>query len=204
MTFTELQQVADAVISEALTSAGFRRTAPGTWKRRRGYDLNVIQFQKQSAAETFCVNLGIHYVFLPKAGSEGPLEGDEIDLPDCEVKLRLTARPSDKDQWWSISETSIAQTSDLLISRGLSVFDAYRAAGEISAMDVRSIESGNLGLLAPITKVRACLLIARLQEHLGNKEKCIEVASVGVKLAGMAVGPKRALENILKRYGSPA
>jgi hypothetical protein len=199
MTFNELQQAADAAMNDTLTSAGFRRTAPGTWNRHSGHELSVVQLQKQSAAETFCVNLGVHYGFLPKAGTEAPLEGDQIELPDCEVKLRLTERPTDKDQWWPISETSIAQVANLVISRGLSAFDAYRVDGELSAMDAKSIESGNSGLLAPITKVRACLLLARLYEHLGNKEKCIEAATIGVKLAGMAVGPKKALKDILKR-----
>jgi hypothetical protein len=204
MNFNELQQAADAAMSDTLTSAGFRRTAPGTWNRRNGQDLSVVQLQKQSAAETFCVNLGVHYGFLPKAGTEAPLEGDHIELPDCEVKLRLTEQPADRDQWWSISESSIVQVSNLVISRGFSVFDAYRVDGELSVMDAKSIESGNPGLLAPITKVRACLLLARLHEHLGNKERCMEAASIGVKLAGMAVGPKKALKDILKRCGQPA
>lgn len=204
MTFNELQQAADAAMNETLTGAGFRRMAPGTWNRRCGHELSIVQLQKQSGAETFCVNLGVHYGFLPKAGTEAPLEGDDIELPDCEVKLRLTERPTDKDQWWPISETSVGQVANLVISRGLSAFDAYRVDGGLSAMDAKSIESGSPGLLAPITKVRACLLLARLHEHLGNKEKCIEAATIGVKLAGMAVGPKKALKDILRRCGHPA
>lgn len=204
MTFNELQQEADAALKEALTSAGFRRTAPGTWNRRRGQELSVVQLQKQSAAETFCVNLGVHFGFLPKAGSEAPLEGDQIELPDCELKLRLTELPTDKDQWWPISEASVAAAANLVITRGFAVFDGYRVDGELSAMDAKCIENGNPGLLAPITKVRACLLLARLHEHLGNKAKCIDAAAIGVKLAGMAVGPKKALKDILKRCGQPA
>lgn len=147
--------------------------APGTWNRRRGHELSVVQLQKQSAAETFCVNLGVHYGFLPKAGSEAPFEDNQIEPPDCEVKPRLTEQPAHEDQWWPISKTSIAQVANLVISRGLSTFDAYRVDGELSAMDAKSVESGIPSLLAPITKVRACLLLARLHEQLGNKEKCI-------------------------------
>ena len=203
MNFTELQQAADAAMNQTLTGAGFRRTAPGIWTRRRGHDLNVVQFQKQSAAETFCVNLGVHYGFLPQAGTEAPLEGDKLKLPDCELKLRLTDQPSDKDQWWPISEASAAKVAELMIGLGLRVFEAYRADGELSTMDAKSIESGNPGLLASMTKVRACLLLARLHEQLGNREKCVEAATIGVKLAGMAVGPKKALKDILKRCGQP-
>ena len=204
MNFEELQQAADAAMSEALSSAGFRRTAAGTWSRRRGDELNVIQFQEHSTEKIFCVNLGIHYTFLPKAGTEASLNGDQIKPPDCELKLRLTEQPTVKDQWWPIAESTVDEVSELVCSRGLLIFDSYRLAGPIAAMDGKSIEMGNPGLLGSITKVRACLLIARLHEYLGNLDKAVEAATIGVKLAGMAVGPKKALKDILKRLEQPA
>lgn len=204
MNFVELEQAADAVMSEALTSAGFRRTAAGTWNRRRDDELNVIQLQKHSTEKSFCVNLGIHYIFLPKAGTEAPLEGDQVEVPDCEIMLRLTDQAAAKDQWWPIAASSVDQVADLVCSRGLPIFDSYRLDGPIAGMDGKSIESGNPGLLASITKVRACLLLARMHERLGNRDKSIETATIGVKLAGMAVGPKKALKDILKRLGQPA
>ena len=204
MTFSELQQAADAAMHEILSTEGFRRTVPGTWNRRSGHELSVVQLQKQGAAEIFCVNLGIHYGFLPKAGTEALVEADKIELADCEVKLRLTERPADSDQWWPISKTSIDQVANLMLRRGLSVFDAYRVDGELSAMDAKCIECGNPGILASITKVRACLLLARLHEQLGNKGQCIEAAAIGVRLAGKAIGPKKALKDILTRCGQQA
>jgi len=188
-------------MSEALTNAGFQRTAAGTWNRCRGDELNAIQLQEHSTKESFCVNLGIHYTFLPKAGTEASLDGDQIELPDCELKLRLTDQATVKDQWWPIAASSVGQIADLVCRRGLSIFDLYRLDGPIAAMDGKSIESGNPGLLASITKVRACLLLARMHEYLGNYDKCVEAATIGVKLAGMAVGPKKALQDILKRLG---
>lgn len=186
-------------MGEVLTRASFRKMAPGLWNRRKGNELNVVQLQKHSTEQSFCVNLGIHYAFLPKAGTEAPLHDDLIELPDCEVKLRLTDKAASKDQWWPIAVSSIGQVSDLLASRGLLVFDSYRLDGSIAVMEGKSIESGNLGLLSSMTKVRACLLLARMHEHLGNCDKCREVAEIGVKFAGMAVGPKKALKDILKR-----
>lgn len=97
MNFVELQQTADAAMSEVLTSAGFRRTAAGTWNRLRDDELNVIQLQEHSTEKSFCVNLGIHYIFLPKAGTEAPLEGDQVEVPDCEIMLRLTDQAAAKD-----------------------------------------------------------------------------------------------------------
>ena len=119
MNFNELQRAADQALYESLSSAGFRNTVLGTWNRRRGQELNVVQLQEHSVSKMFCVNLGVHYGFLPKAGTEAPVHGDQIELPDCELKLRLTDQPAAKDQWWPISEESINQVVDLMAARGL-------------------------------------------------------------------------------------
>lgn len=204
MNFKELQHAADAAMNKALTSAGFGRTAAGVWNRRSDEELNVIQLQKHSTEASFCVNLGVHYTFLPKSGIEAPLDGDQVEVSDCEIKLRLTDQATVKDQWWPIAASSVEQVVDLVCSRGLTIFDSYRLDGPISAMDGKSIESGNLGLLASMTKVRACLLLARMHLRLGNREECVEAASIGVKLAGMAVCPKVAFKDILNRVGQLA
>src|SRR5690606_15772339 len=96
-------------------------------------------------------------------------------------------------------DSSIAQVADLVRNRGLLVFEYYRLDRSIATMDINSIENGNLGILDSMTKIRACLLLARMHEHLGNYNKCIEVATFGLKIAGMAVGPKKAIKDILKR-----
>lgn len=204
MNFFELQQAADAAMSEALASAGFRRTDDGTWKRKRGDDLNVIWFQKHSANPSFCVNLGVHYSFIPKAGSTDVPEGDEIEQPECAILMRLTSDPSMKDQWWPIAASSVNQVVDLVCSRGLSIFDSYRLDGPIASIEVKDVEAGTANLLSSLTKVGGCLLLARIHERLGNRDKSVETATIGVKLAGMAVGPKKALKDILKRLGQPA
>src|SRR5687768_15285741 len=96
MNFTDLLTRTDAALQQALNNTGFQYTSPGTWNRRRGDELNIIWLQKHSSKESFCVNLGIHYSFLPKAGAEAPLDSETIDLPDCEVKLRLTTQATAK------------------------------------------------------------------------------------------------------------
>ena len=199
MTFTEFLTVADAALQQSLGSAGFRRVNAETWSLRDADELNVVWLQKHSSEPSFCVNLGVHYAFLPKAGTETPLTGDHIEQPDCEIKLRLTSDPLVKDQWWPLVRENADEVARLLISRGQPIFDSYRITGPISVMDAKAIEIGNSGILSALTKVRACLLLARLHEHLGNLNECVEAATIGIKLAGMAVGPKKALKDILKR-----
>lgn len=199
MKYTEVRRAIDSRIRPMLFDAGFFQSSRRNWTRQNGYDINIIQLQKHSITNRFCINLGIHYSFLPKPGTESPWEADKMTLADCEIKLRLTVSPTDNDQWWSISEESVTQVSNLICEQGIQLFDAYHAEGALSSIDPKSIEIGNHGILAPITEVRACLLLARLHEQLRNRDRCVEAATIGLKLAGMAVGPKVELQEILKR-----
>ena len=204
MSFIEFLPSLDAALQTTLASAGFRRTRAGLWNRRSGEKVDVVWTQKHSTDASFCVNLGVHYTFLPKAGTEGALTGEDMEQPDCEIKLRLTSDASKKDQWWQSTEQVINEVVRLIASRGLPLFDAYKLDKGISELDAKDIESGTPALLSSLTRVRACLLLARLHEHSGNRGKCVEVATLGLKLAGMAVGPKKALKDILKRCGHSA
>jgi hypothetical protein len=199
MTFIDFLTMADAVLKRPLENADFQRVAPGLWNFRKGDDLNVIWLQEHSSQPLLCVNLGIHYTFLPKAGTETPFTGDYVEQPDCEIKLRLTSEPSAKDQWWPIALEAADEVANLVSHRALAIFDPYRLAGPISSMEAEDIEAGNLGMLSSLTKVRACLLLARIHERLGNRTKCVDAATIGIRLAGMAVGPKKALKEILQR-----
>lgn len=103
MNFAALKKAEDDALGASLKASGFQRIAAGTWNRRVGDELNVIQLQPHSVEQSFCVNLGIHYMFLPKAGTEAPLDGDQIDIHDCELKLRLTDESGTSDKWWPMS-----------------------------------------------------------------------------------------------------
>lgn len=199
MKFVELQDALDEAMGQVLASVGFRRAIAGTWNRRRNDELNVIQLQARSEGGSFCVNLGIHFIFLPKAGSESPIDCDRIEVVDCDVKLRLVEHVGSKDQWWPIAPSSVGTVASLVCSRGLPIFESYRLDGPIAGMTGKDIERGQAGILESMTKVRACLLLARMHERLGNRQACLETAKIGVSLAGMAVGPKAALADIIRR-----
>jgi hypothetical protein len=199
MNFIEFSTDLDAALQPGLVAAGFRRVSTGKWNRRRGQEINVIWIQKHSVESSSCVNLGIHYAFLPKAGTEREITGEALEQPDCEIKLRLASDASKKDQWWPLSKQAIDEICRLIVDRGLAIFDTYKLDAGISELDAKQIESGTPILLSSLTKVRACLLLARLHEHAGNSDKCIEAAILGLKLAGIAVGPKKMLKDILNR-----
>jgi len=44
-------------------------------------------------------------------------DNGQIELPDCEVKVRLTPDPSQNDYWWPIASESINEIFDLIMNR---------------------------------------------------------------------------------------
>lgn len=204
MNTAEFFFLADQLLEPSLAGAGFQRTSAGKWNRWTGDELHAVWLQKHTFDSSFCVNLGVHYSFLEKSGStERPSDGI-VDQTECRIMFRLTADPSAKDQWWPLSEQGIHEVRSLFDSRGFAMFDSYRLSGPIASIEVKDIEDGTPGLLSSMTKVGACLILACIHEHLGNREKCIEAATVGLRHVGMKVGAKKALKDVLKRYGQPA
>ena len=108
MNFTDFLAAADASLLRPLGNAGFQRVKARLWNFRKGDDLNVVSLQKHSSKSLFCVNLGIHYAFLPKSGTEKAIVvGNCLEQPDCEINLRLASDPAVNDQWWQLSINSV-------------------------------------------------------------------------------------------------
>ena len=199
MKYSDFLIKCDIVLGSIISQTGFRRSQPGTWNRNRGDEFNVIWLQKDRTKEAFCVNLGIHYSFLPSAGRAVPLGPTPIPFGDCEFMLRLTSQHAASDQWWPLSEESVPEVVEVIRLRALAIFDAYRLSGPISQMTATDITNGDQGLLAPLGRVRACLFLALMHEWQGNQDQCLEAARLGVNIAGVAVGPKVALKMIIQR-----
>jgi len=199
MNIKEFQQLLDGRFTGSLGAAKFRRLSLGTWVRCIGEVVSVVQGQSHSSKDILCVNLGVHYSFLPKAGSSKPIKLGTMSIIDCEIKLRLTSSMDDHDQWWPPDAERVDEIDRLICDRALVQFDEYRLPGTISELRPDDIANGEMGLLYSLTRVRALLLMARVHEHLGNPERCRESAEMGLKFAGMAVGPKKELRMIIER-----
>ena len=63
----------DRTLGSALQAEGFIGE-PGKWKRFRNPVINCIEIQSRSDQEACSVNLGVHFVFLPSAGSSSGVD----------------------------------------------------------------------------------------------------------------------------------
>ncbi len=200
MNISEFRSVLSQRLQGVLKQSGFRETDSGTFVRKNDtHEISVIWIQKHSSESKVCVNLGVHYDFLPKVGSSEFVEGDDITQPDCEIKKRLTPDPSQNDYWWSLGAVEADEIARLVDESALPYFGQYALDSEIGSIIPGQFEGDLPALLSSLTKVRACLLMARIYEIKGEPSLASEFAKLGIKVAGMAVGPKKVLKEILKR-----
>jgi len=200
MKFNDFAAALSERIAAPLEALGFKRRSDDLFVRfNKTHEINVISIQKHSSELRVCLNFGVHYDFMPKIGSTELHSEGAIELPDCEVKVRITPDPSQKDHWWPMISDSVDEIAALIESRAEGFFDRYAINGDLSSIVVDDLNDGSPDVFASLTKVRVCLILARIQETLGNAEAAVEFAKCGIEAAGMAVGPKKMLKDVLKR-----
>lgn len=199
MNFPQFVNALDQRIGSFLATIGCRKVAPGFYVRRRADVLNVIWVQEHSGRELCCVNLGVHYAFLPKIGTGQAVRGDEIEHPECELRFRLAEDAAAHDQWWTQVSDSVSAMGQLMASRVPGVFDPFELSGDIMRVSPAEIRAGLPPLLKATTRVRAALLLAQLHEFVGNGTQAIEFAELGIEISGVASGPRKALKDLIAR-----
>lgn len=180
---------------QVLSDSGFAGTNL-VWTRARPPFIDCVEFQLRSDKVAYCVNLGVHLDFLPSPSGECRAVESQAD---CEIKLRLSIKEG-TDQWWDIDRGSDQEVLDCLRDRGFQFFNRFsELPGPLSALTPKSIDGKeSKNLLPGMTRVRRVLLMSRIYKHLGDTDKTLQWARLGEQIAGMAVGPKVAFQNIIR------
>jgi hypothetical protein len=201
MDYQEFVKALRQRLDSELGGLRFKRIKNGRWVRADGTAINVVELQVKSDRTRVCVNLGTHWSFLPKrsSGSES-LSIEAAEAADCEIETRLVEHSSDVDQWWDFSLASVEGISDSLVKFGLPWFERHRdLRALVVGASVADIESGCHPFLSMLTKPRAALMLARIQEYSGDIEHARSVAEWGIKNTGLAVAVRSQLKDLLRR-----
>jgi hypothetical protein len=185
-----------------LRAAGFKGSGQHLL-RIRGETINAIYIQGSRFAGECCVNLGIHFTFLPPTWAVEPQAVQKWREADCEFGWRLSPREK-YGHWWSYGTTlaeTVESVSDLL--------DTYETNGEplmarfsqmegiaaaLSPISIRDPRSAPVPWKKP-TPLHA-LALARIHKQLGNLNLCREYAHVGLATLGKFTARKPALEEL--------
>lgn len=173
------------------------------WRRLREPFIDCVDIQSRSDDAACCVNLGEHLTFLPIAGGSSAPDNEAMTSVDCEIKERL-APDGKPEHWWKFENAAeeVAVLLNCFKARAQTFFGKYRDFPKpFIDMKMSDIESdAALRIMPMMTKVRRILLIARIFDHLGDGPTALEWAEFGKENAGMAVEPKVAFREIIRKY----
>jgi len=99
---SQVRTIRDQVMREELLPLGFIKLEGGTYVRRRGEQIHLINFQGNKYGGSFTVNLAFHYAFVPPPYCQGkPRDLTAIRQTDCMLRTRLGHfLPEKRDTWF--------------------------------------------------------------------------------------------------------
>lgn len=189
----------DELFSAFMKENAFQSSRSGVYFRLNNtHEINLITIQKHTSRPEVCLNFGVHYDFLPSAGSLLPAKPGSMDLAECEIKVRVTPQQSESDHWWPLQNSSVEEIVSLICKKSPAFFEAYKVENlkECKLSDFDGLISG---VFSPLTEIRACLILATINEICGDKSKAKKFADLGITKSGLAVGPRKALKDLIKR-----
>ena len=185
-----------------LRDDGFKGSGK-TFRRVSGEAIHVVNIQGSKYGGQCCVNLGLHYSFLPTAG--GGTVTDPRKVLECQCDFRDRVHEAHvSDHWWTYgtsdaeSEASIANLLDTYRRRGAPFFKKFEPFPAIfERIAPAELDAGDLSNLpTKMARLHAAITIARIMLHLGHVDKCRQFAEVGLRHLGPAVGLKSELERL--------
>ncbi len=181
---------------------GFKGSG-STFRRIKGDTIHVINIQGSRYGGKCCVNLGVHYFFLPTVGRAFTVDPKKLMEYDCEFRSRLHEE-NEPERWWNYgtnqveAEASITNLIELYRHRAWRFFEKFEPFPDVfERITPAEIGRGDCSKLpAAMTLVRAALTMARIMNHLGRVDERRQFAEVGLKHLGGAVGLKPELDRL--------
>lgn len=172
-----------------------------TLRRVQGEAIHVVNIQGSSCGGKCCVNVGLHFSFLPKAG--GGLLGAPESLKEYECNFRNRVRETHElDHWWRYGETekeaeaSVASLIELYGKYGALFFKKFEPYPEVfEKITPAEMDAGDLSKLPiQMNLVNAALTLARIMNQLKRVDLRRQFAEIGLRNLGKAVGLKAEFE----------
>jgi hypothetical protein len=187
-----------------LRAAGFRGKGT-TFTRQVGPRLDVVNVQGSVYGGQCCVNLGVHFTFLPTP--VGGLVTDPTRLRDydCEFHDRLHGA-REGDFWWSYggsdaeARRQVRHLVRLFERRGHAFFARFEPFPAVfEAITPEQVEAGDLaGYPVPEPTLWVALTLARIMRHLGRTRRARQFAAVGLRHVGDIEEVRAELEQLRK------
>jgi hypothetical protein len=186
-----------------LRADGFKGSGT-TLRRTLPNRIDIVNVQAWRSGGQCCVNLGTHFIFLPSAGGSQITNWKTLKHYQCVFRDRLH-EAGETDHWWKYgasewqSKSSVANLIDTYQRRGALFFERFEPFPQaFERVSPAGIDAGDLSTMPPgiFSQPLAALIMARIMNHLGRREKCREFAEVGLRHIGRAVALNPELERL--------
>lgn len=190
-------------LSPLLRADGFKGSGTN-FRRIKGEAIHIIDIQGSKWGGECCVNLAVHFLFLPTTIGQPVGDHKKLRHSACEFRSRLHG-PGESDHWWPYGETeaeSQSSADDLINTHrkwGTTYFEQFEPFPDVfEKITAAELDAGDFSKLPPTqgTLVRLALTMARIMSHLKRFEKCREFAEVGLRHLGNASGLRPELEQL--------
>jgi Domain of unknown function (DUF4304) len=182
-----------------LRASGFK----GSGKEFRRINGDVFHaLSLQSHGGRACVNLGLHYSFLPTAGgSKTPIA--KMKHYHCMFRDRLQG-PDGYERWWNHGKTdaeaeaSVADIVDTFRKRGEKFFRKFEPFPDVfEKITPAELYAGKMTKLpVRMTPLSAAVILARIMKHLKRPKECRAFAEVGLRHIEGGPAYKKTLERL--------
>jgi hypothetical protein len=200
--YERFHQLLKRDFSPLLRADGFKGSG-GTFRRVKGDRIDILNVQGSRYGGQSCVNVAVHFSFLPSAGGGRVTDPKMFKEYHCTFRDRLH-EVSESDHWWTYgtsdaeAEASVASLIDMYRRRGADFFGKFEPFPDVfDRISPAEMDAGDYSNMpAAMTGVYAALTMARIMRHLGRLETSREFAEVGIRHLGGAVGLKAEFERL--------
>jgi hypothetical protein len=184
----EFTEMIRSIFLPYLKEQGFSCQGIKNYRRFQKPFIHCVNLQARSDGKAICVNMGVHLDFLPVSGRLEIPSVDEIKEINCCIRTRLSPM-GQSDCWW-VADPAMNQVElikQLFQEQGIAFFEKFRLFPDVFGLvTIEDIESGNTMKVFPgKTRVGMAMLLARVNDHIGQKEKSIQFAQYGLRNVGL-------------------
>lgn len=203
----EFTKKIEEILNPYLIGLGFSQQSIDHYRRYKTPYIHCIWLQERSDRKALCVNMGVHLDFLPVPGRlTSPPVNDVVEM-ECSIRVRLATQDG-SDFWWpSYSpEKNVKSMQEVFRKNGIPFFERYTLfPGVFESITTKDILSGDaLKIMPEKSWGGMAIFLARINEHIGRKDKAIQFSELGLELLKGAnprhTRPtKKELEDIIAR-----
>ena len=187
-----------------LRGQGFE-ASEGVFRRLKDERIDILSLLGSRLGRRCCLNLGVHYSFLPPAGRPPGATNDSRVLRehDCAFRERLR-EAGESDHWWSYgvdeatAEASAAALVDAYRRRAPLFFARFEPFPAVfDEVTPAQVEAGDF-VATPVypSRLHTALTMARIMKRAGRLDRCREFAEVGLRNAGCPARTREELEQL--------